>query len=450
MHEFYEKQVMVVGMARSGIAAARLLLALGARVMLYDAKPQCAFDLGDLPAHCECLFEQDPLPAVERMDALVLSPGVPTRLPFIQRAYALKKRVLAEIELGYLVAQADFVCISGTNGKTTTTALTGELFKNAGRTTYVLGNIGTPICEAAMDTRPGDVIVAETAALQLETIGRFRPRACALLNITEDHLDRFGTMEYYTACKMRMFENQTEEDFAVLNWDDPLTRAQAKKITRAQLFWFSRKCEMERGAFLRGDRILFKSGDCEADICAADEVKIPGAHNLENALAAVALAMCMGVSAETVAHTLKTFPGVEHRIEFVREVGGVRFINDSKGTNPDATIKAIEAMRAPTVLILGGYDKHSSFDGLFAAFTPDIEHVVLLGQTRQKLLQAAQAAGFDKITLVDTLAEAVPKAYALAKPGGNVLLSPACASWDQFDNFEQRGEVFKALVNTLR
>ncbi len=437
-------------MARSGVAAARLLQKLGADLLLYDQKSADCFDLEALfAAGAEDFLGGDPEAAAAKADILVLSPGVPTRQPFIQDAVAAGKKVISEIELGYLYSKAEFVCIGGTNGKTTTTTLTGEIFKNGGRDTYVLGNIGLPICEKALNTRKGEVIVAEVAALQLETIETFHPRAAALLNVTEDHLDRFGTMEYYTYCKMRMFENMQENDYAVMNLDDPITRSQIGQIKKPRLLTFSRKEEVEDGAFVRNGSIVFRLNGYEQTICGIEEVLIPGAHNLENALAAVCLSMAMGIKKEAVAYTLKTFPGVEHRIESVRTVGGVRFINDSKGTNPDATIKAIEAMKAPTVLILGGYDKHNTFDELFRHFTDNIVAVVLLGETKDKLLASAKKAGYKNITVVDTFKDAVLTAYRLAPKGGNVLLSPACASWDMFENFEQRGRVFKEIANSI-
>ena len=448
MFDFSGKKVMVVGMAASGISAARLLLKLGAEVTLYDAKPVLPDKLKGLQGKCRCIFEQDPSADVEEMDALVLSPGVPTRLEFIQKAYAFGKYVIAEIELGFQTSRAGFVCISGTNGKTTTTALTGEIFKNAGINTYVLGNIGVPICEKSAETKNGDIVVAETAALQLETVDTFKPRAAALLNITEDHMDRFLTMEYYTACKMKMFENQDSSDYAVFNYDDETVREQAKNIKSNAVF-FSRKQKVT-GAYVEAGRIVFEYCGKKNDICGADEVYIPGNHNLENALAAVCLASVMGISPKVIAYTLKTFKGVEHRIEFVKTVNDVDFINDSKGTNPDATIKAIQAMKKPTVLILGGFDKHSEFDTMFKAFTPMIKGAVILGQTRDKIRAAADANGFDNYELAETFEEAVKKAYKMAQKGGTVLLSPACASWGMFKNFEERGKVFKEIVANLR
>lgn len=447
------KKVLVVGMAKSGISAAKLLKKLGAETAIYDRRP--AEDFAQNGAVIALLktgvidfLGKDADAAEAWAEVLVLSPGVPVKQPFLERAMQNGKEVISEIELGYETAKAEFVGIGGTNGKTTTTALTGEIFKNAGRKTYVLGNIGLPICEYALETRPGDTIVAEIAALQLETIRTFHPRAFALLNITEDHQDRFGNMEYYTYCKMRAFENQGPEDYAVLNLDDPITAAQRGKV-KSHLLLFSRKQEVEEGAFVRDGKIIFRLAGKEQEVCPVEQIRIPGNHNLENALAATCLAMCRGIAASVVAYTLKTFPGVEHRIEFVRTVQGVDFINDSKGTNPDSTIKAIETMKKPTILILGGYDKHSEFDELFAHFTDKIVGIVILGATKQKILSAAERAGVTNIQLADSFEQAVRMAYAAAPAGGTVLLSPACASWDMFDNFEQRGEVFKQLVETF-
>lgn len=446
--DYKGKKVMVVGMAASGISAAKLLLEKQAQVVLYDGKPIENFELGELKEQCECVFGVDPTDRIAEMDALVLSPGVPTRLGFIQKAYELGKEVIAEIELGYQCSPADFVCISGTNGKTTTTALTGEIFRNAGKNTFVLGNIGTPICENAMDTKEGDVVVAETAALQLETTTTFRPRACALLNLTEDHMDRFLTMEYYTACKMKMFANQQEGDFAVFNYDDLPTREESKKIDKAAVIYFSRK-EKVKGAFVEDGCIVFNDGVRSAVICPAEEVRIPGPHNLENALAATALAMVMGIEPQVIAETLRTFAGVEHRLEYVRTLNGIEYINDSKGTNPDSTIKAIQTMKRPTVIILGGYDKHSDFMPMFEEFTDYITGIVILGVTKEKIRECAEKVGFKNYALVDTFEEAILRARDMCEENGTVLLSPACASWDMFKNFEQRGEIFKEFVNNL-
>ena len=445
------KKVMVVGMARSGLASARLLIEKGARVVLYDAKPAVAFKahaFDEFAGKAEFALGADADAAAQGADMLVLSPGVPTDLSFITAAKRRGAKVIGEIELGYLYAKAQFVAITGTNGKTTTTALTGEVFKNAGFTTFVLGNIGVPIAGEATRTKPGDIVVAETAALQLETIETFRPHACAVLNITEDHLNRYGTMENYIAAKERIFENQTQDDFCVLNHDNAVTRNMAGK-QKSKIIWFSRQVAPECGVFIKEGRIVSAQEDGTLDICAAAEVRIPGAHNLENALAATALARCYGIPAPVIRETLMTFPGVEHRIEFVREVDGVRYINDSKGTNPDATEKAAAAMDRPTVIILGGYDKHNSFVSLLRGFGESIRSVVAIGAVQQKLLEDAKAAGFENAVAAEGFLEAVEKCREIARPGWNVLLSPACASYDMFTDFEHRGRVFKDIVRSF-
>lgn len=431
-------------MARSGISAAKLLMSVGAKPVLYDSKT--GTELPEELSACETVFGGDPMSVMERCDALVLSPGVPTRLDFIRRAYQKKTPVLAEMELGYLACHGDFVAISGTNGKTTTTCLTGQIFEDAGFPTTVFGNTGLPICEIAEKTVDGDILVAETAALMLETTVDFHPKAAALLNLTEDHLDRFGTMEYYLSSKLKMFANQTADDISVLNYDNEITRNCADNVF-GKLYWFSVNEEVDRGAFLADGRIKFRDNNgIVRDVCSASELKIPGRHNLENALAALCLSLPLGVEIKSAARTLATFPGVEHRIEFVCERDGVRYINDSKGTNPDATINAINAMDRPTILILGGFDKHSGFDELFASFTDNITEIVLLGQTRDKLETAAKAAEFENYTLAENFEDAVKICMSSAKPGMNVLLSPACASWDSFIDFEQRGARFKEIV----
>ena len=450
--DYKNKKVLVIGMAKSGVSSAALLCALGADVTIYDVKrredipAELLKELDDYQYHD--MLGIDPTDQVEEMDMLVLSPGVPLGLPFIRRAYELNKPVLAEIELGFSVSKADFIAITGTNGKTTTTALTGEIFKNAGIHTHVLGNIGVPITQEALKTQPGDVVVAETAALQLDTIDTYRPKESAILNITEDHLDRYGTMENYIAAKAKIFKNQTPEDFCVLNYDNEIVRNLAPDI-KAQVFWFSTEQILLDGAYVRNGSICFAVNGVERVIMPAHELHIPGKHNLENALAATALACLYGIRTEVVADTLRTFPGVEHRIEFVRKVNGVSFINDSKGTNPDATINAIHAMTEPTVLILGGYDKKNDFVPLFMEFTPMIKAVLVLGDTAQKIIDTAQSCGYENYIKANGFEDAVLKAYSIAEAGDNVLLSPACASWDMFENFEQRGEVFKEIVKGL-
>ena len=444
------KSALVVGMAKSGVACARLLAEEGARVTINDVKPAAEL-AGVLDALKDLSFAdalgKDPMTLLDGCDLVVLSPGVSIEAPFAAEAKRRGIEVIGEIELGFRYARAPIVAITGTNGKTTTTALTGELFKAQGVRTWVLGNIGIPIAAHARETRESDVIVAEVAGFQLESTQEFHAHSCAILNLTEDHLNRFGTMEHYGAAKARVLRNQTKDDFCVFNADDPLVAAMAKEAA-GRVLWFSRRHEVENGAFVKNGRIVFRLDGVEQEVCGADELRIPGAHNLENALAAVAASLPVGVTPEAAARALRTFPGVEHRIEFVREAKGVRYINDSKGTNPDSTVKAVEAIKRPTVLLLGGSNKNSDYCPVFRAFEGKVKAVVAYGFTRGQILRDAKKTGYQNIYVVDgSFEEAVEKARSLAEPGDDVLLSPACASYDMFDNFEQRGRVFKEIVS---
>lgn len=448
-----KKTALVVGMARSGISSAKLLYKNGYNVIINDLKTV-------IPGLEEALSGIEytnrlgvpPEALLNGVDLMVLSPVIPIFKPFVQTAFKLGIEVIGEMELGYRYCdpRAKFVCIGGTNGKTTTTALTGEIFKANGNRTFVLGNIGIPISEHAMQTRPGDIIVTETAALQLESIDRFHAHAAGLLNITEDHMNRFESMDTYIAAKRRVFENQTSEDLCVLNADDPIVSASK---SRGRRLLFSRTHEVENGAFVRGGQIIFRMDGRETPLTGADELGIIGAHNLENALCAICLSMGMGVKAQALCETLRGFKGVEHRIEFTRVYNGITFFNDSKGTNPESTIKAVEAMKQPTVLLLGvgNYDKHSDYRPVFRSFGGKVKAVIVNGSNAPAILEAARAEGFSNIRQSsDDLSEMVDAALRLAVEGDAVLLSPACASWGMYDDFEERGRVFKDIVNLLR
>ena len=391
-----KKTALVVGMAKSGVASAILLYKKGYNVIINDLK-------SDIPGLSESLKKIKyvnrlgvaPEALLDGIDLMVISPVIPIFRPFVKEAIARGIEVIGEIELGYRYSNrgAKFVCIGGTNGKTTTTTLTGEIFteyhKRIGTgNAYVLGNIGVPITAHALDTKAGDTVVAETASLQLESIVDFRCNAAGLLNITEDHINRFGSMEAYIAAKMRMFENQTEEDFAALNADDPIV-ANAK--TRARKLFFSRKKEVEEGAFVRNGKIIFRMEGKETELIPADELGIIGAHNLENALCAVCLSLAMGVPADIVSSVLRSFKGVEHRIEYTRCYHGVTFYNDSKGTNPESTIKAVEAMKQPTILLLGvgNYDKQSDYRPVFRCFNGRVKACIVNGSNTEAIMKAA-------------------------------------------------------------
>ncbi len=447
------KRVLIVGMARSGIAAAQLLHKAGAVVTVNDSKSADAF--GDKLDELKSLnlsfrLGEDGLDALENQDMLVISPGVPIDAPIVQKAEKMRIPVLGEMEMASRFISCDMVAVTGTNGKTTTVSLLGAIFKEAGKLCYVAGNIGYPLSAAAMLAKPEDVVVAEVSSFQLETTKTFHPLSAAVLNVTEDHLNRHGTMDVYTGLKKHIFDAQGSRDFAVLNYEDDACRQMGDELN-SRVLYFSRLHEVPEGAFVRDGNIIWRLDGEEKVICKAEEVRIPGPHNLENALAATAIAASRGVPGAVIRHALRTFAGVEHRIEFVRELAGVRYINDSKGTNVDSTIKAVQSMRLPTVMILGGYDKHVTFRPLAAEIqkTPLIRHCVLIGATAAQLEKELTEAGYTAITHAKTLKEAVNLCRDMTEEGNNVLFSPACASFDMFEDYEQRGRIFKQLVNQL-
>ena len=450
---YEHKKVLVVGMARSGVAAAQLLRACGADVTVNDSKSE--EELGSQLIPLEGLqlnrrFGCSAMELLEGQDCLVISPGIPDSAPFVIRAKEMGIYVIGELELAAQLSRGTLTAVSGTNGKTTTVSLLGEMFSNSGKVTHVVGNIGYPFSLAALVSRKEDVIVCEVSSFQMETADTFHPHVALLTNITEDHLNRHGTMEVYTALKMRMFRNQTPDDYAVFNADDPGLHGLASQV-HSKVMKFSRKKEVREGAFVRNDAVWLRMDGTEKRICRTDEIYIPGPHNLENALGAVCVAGAMKIPIPVIRHTLKTFRGVEHRIERVRELDGIVYINDSKGTNVDSTIKAVQTMAEPTVMILGGYDKHTSFDPLAKEMVNSscIRRAILIGETAPLIQNALNRAGFGETEFADSLGQAVEKARAAADKGWNVLLSPACASFDMFKDYEERGRVFKDIVNNL-
>jgi len=451
--DYEGKKVLVVGMARSGVAAAQLLRASGAEVTVNDSKTEA--ELGAQLAPLEGLqlerrFGCGAMELLDGMDCLVISPGIPDTAPFVVKAREAGIYVIGELELAAQLSRGTLVAVSGTNGKTTTVSLLGEIFANCGKVTHVVGNIGYPFSLAALVSKPEDVVVCEVSSFQMETADTFHPHVALLTNITEDHLNRHGTMEVYTAMKMRMFARQTEADWAVFNADDPGLKGLAEQV-HSRVLQFSRVKEVPEGAFVRNGHIIVRMGGGDKKICRTDEIYIPGPHNLENALGAVCVAAAMKVPAPVIRHSLRTFRGVEHRIEKVRELAGVTYINDSKGTNADSTIKAVQTMTSPTVIILGGYDKHASFDSLSREIRSSgmIRRAVLIGETAGLIRNSLERAGFREIEEADSLRDAVIRAREAAGEGWNVLLSPACASFDMFKDYEERGRVFKEIVNGL-
>ena len=452
MNELENKKILVVGMGKSGIAAVQALLKLGAVVSVYDRKNEDQIDIQLIQylknKNVTCYFDEEPDNTGD-LDMVVISPGVPTDTGFVQKARDAGAEVIGELEIAYRVGKGKYIAITGTNGKTTTTTLVGEIFKNSGRKTYVVGNVGVAVISKALCTTQDDWLVTETSSFQLETTKYFKPEVSALLNITPDHMDRHKTLENYAQAKARIFRNQDENQYFVVNYDDEESYKLAAQC-KAKVIPFSRKSVLELGCFVLDGDIVIRNekGQC-IDICSMDELKIPGAHNLENALAAAATGYFSGISSEVIGKTLREFEGVEHRLEFSGEVDGVRFVNDSKGTNPDASIKAIEAMKEKIILIAGGYDKGSDYEDFINAFQGRVKHLILLGKTAPKIKETAERLGFTDITMAKDMDECVKIGYKLASPGDTVLLSPACASWDMYTCFEQRGEHFKNCVRDL-
>lgn len=448
----FNKRVVVAGAGKSGIGAAKLLLGLGAEVIVFDQndktdKVEVLHKLSDYEKVGVVVGKLDEA-LLDTVDLMVISPGIPVEEPFVEEFRSRNIPVWSEIELAFRVAKGSIAAITGTNGKTTTTALVGEICQTYNSNTFTVGNIGIPFTQVAAETDENSLIVAEISSFQLETIDEFCPEVSAVLNVTPDHLNRHHTFECYRDTKMKIAGNQKAGQICVLNYDDENTREMGQKIT-ATPFYFSRLTQLDEGVCLQGKQIVLRHNGEELPILAVDEMKLLGNHNIENYMAAIAIAYFMKIPVEVIRRACMEFKGVEHRIEFVREVKGVAYYNDSKGTNPDAAIKGIQAMNRPTLLIGGGYDKEVPFDDWIESFDGKVRYLVLIGQTAQIIAQTAREHGFDSIIFEENLEAAVNTCYRLANPGDAVLLSPACASWGQFDNYEQRGDMFKEFVRDL-
>ena len=446
------KKILVVGLGKSGKAAVEALNELGALVSGQDNSPADKLNTQFLK-----YMENNSIPSYLGMlpddmasyDMLVLSPGVPTDLDFIKAAENAGVEIIGELELAYRITEGRYVAITGTNGKTTTTTLVGEIFREAGLPSAVVGNIGNPVVTAALNSTSDEWMVAEVSSFQLETTSRFRPAVSAFLNLTPDHLNRHKTMEAYGEAKARVFANQTADDFLVINYDDKSCYSLAKSC-KARIVPFSRLEKLDYGAYLDDNKMLvFNDGTELISICSSNELKIIGNHNIENALAAIAICISAGIDAEIIAETIREFPGVEHRIEFTEEVDGVRYFNDSKGTNVDASIIAIKALEHDIILIAGGDGKAQDFTELAEHLNGAVKALVLLGRDAPVIEDAARKAGFNEIFTEKDMNDVVHRCSEISEPGDNVLLSPACASWDMYDNYEQRGQHFKECVREM-
>ncbi len=447
---YENKKVIVCGMARSGISAAKLLASVGADVTLQDMKPMdVLIKLHDIEAYkkegIKIFAGANPDDIIDGFDYAVLSPGVPCDLPFIKKAESSGVKVISEVELAYTLTECPVCAITGTNGKTTTTTLTGMLLNKKYKNTAVVGNIGVAYSEKVKSLKADDFVCAEISSFQLETSDTFRPHIAAVLNITPDHLNRHKTMDNYVAVKEKIFMKQNKDDFTILNKNDEYCVKMADK-TKGKVFFFSSAEKLDEGIYLDGDNIHIKWNGLDEDVINIHDLRILGTHNYENVMAAVACAVCAGVDMESIREILKEFNGVEHRIEYCGTFDGVDYYNDSKGTNPDASIRAVLAMRKPIVLIGGGYDKDSSYDEWVKLYDGRVKKLILIGATAGKIAECCDRYGFKDYEFADTFKKCIEKCKASAEEGDCVLLSPACASWGMFEDYEQRGRMFKEMV----
>lgn len=451
--DFLGKNVVVIGAGKSGIGAVSLLHTLGANIVLFDGNEKA--DVQALREKVSAYQVKDvyvgtlPETVVKETQMLVLSPGVPTDTDFVHKFRENGAVILGEIELGYQAAKGRLIGITGTNGKTTTTTLVGQIMEEYFGNTFVVGNIGNPYTLEALKTTEESVTVAEISSFQLETAIDFKPNVSAILNVTPDHLNRHHTMENYAAAKEAIAGKQTKEDTCVLNYENEYTRQFGARCN-ASVVYFSSKTKLNNGYYLEGEEIVVAKDGEVTTLMNIHDMNLVGICNVENVMAAIAISKAMGVPYDNIIDTVKRFKAVEHRIEFVATKRGVDYYNDSKGTNPDAAIQGIKAMCKPTILIGGGYDKENEYDEWIEAFDNKVKLFVLIGQTREKIAKCARAHGFDDIVMADTFEEAMDICIQNAKNGDAVLLSPACASWGMFPNYEVRGQMFKEIVNSIK
>lgn len=448
-----DKKVLVIGAAKSGIAASKFLASQGAQVIINDIKSNLELievekELESFK-NIETLWGRQPEITSIKPDFIVVSPGISLDIPPLKEASLRGIPIIGELELAFCFSHSPFVAITGTNGKTTTTTLIGQLFQDAGRNVLVGGNIGLPLISQVDRFDQKDIIVAEASSFQLETINLFKPKVAAILNITPDHLDRHKTLDEYIRCKGQIFKNQVAEDYLILNYDDKIVRKLAPQV-ESKVIYFSRKNKLETGVYLKEDEIYISIDNFIEKVCNKGDIYIKGNHNLENAMAAIAVGFIMGLDRKQIKSTLEIFPGVSHRLEYVTEINNVKYINDSKGTNPDASIKALESFQQPIVLIAGGKNKGSNFGEIAKIIKEKVKELVLVGEAAPEIREAMEEQNFTNYYLTSSFEEAVYKAHNLAIPGDIVLLSPACASWDMFNSYEERGDYFKELVFKLR
>lgn len=446
-----DKNILVVGLGVSGIACIKGLNKLGAHIFVYDESPKekCSEKLQELDGiEASFFFGNEEIKKInfEIFDFAIKSPGIKYEEPIIRILTEKNIKVISDIEAAYKVTEADIVSITGTNGKTTTTVLIGEIIKESKKNYKVTGNIGSGMFFDALNSDKEDILVAEVSSFQLAGTIDYKPHISVITNITPDHMDFHHTYESYIDAKFKNAVNQDENDFAILNYEDEKIMDFSHKIKAKKIFFSSERI-LDEGIYVRDDKMVYTHDEKTKIIININDIFIPGKHNLENAMCAAGAAMSLGISTQTIADVLRSFKGVEHRLEFCGEFNGVKFYNDSKGTNPDASVKAVEGIEKPIILIAGGYDKDSSYDELIESFRDKVKSLVLLGQTADKIEACARSHGFTDIYRVVNMDEAVKKCFEMSEHGDNVVLSPACASWGMYPNFEVRGKDFKERVD---
>ncbi|MBU5438177.1 UDP-N-acetylmuramoyl-L-alanine--D-glutamate ligase [Tissierella sp. MSJ-40] len=447
-----DKRVLILGLGISGVSTVKALNKLGSKLIISDSKSE--EELKDFLTQIKDIdldkyLNTNDVP-LEGIDLIIKSPGIPPTANIIKKAKSKNIEVITDIELAYRVSPTkNIIAITGTNGKTTTTTLVGKFFNKANFNTHVAGNIGVGILWDMVNAKEEDVFVIEVSSFQLDNTIQFKPKVSLIINITPDHLNWHGSIENYVDAKKKIFKNQDESDFVVLNYDDITLRNMGDEIN-SNVIWFSVNNILDKGVYIEDEYIVIKDEEKITKVLPYKDIKMLGKHNLENALGSIGIGWIMGLDVEIMAEVLRTFPGVEHRIEFVSSIDGINFYNDSKGTNPDASIKAIEAINSPIILIAGGLDKGSDFGEYISSFNGKVKALILLGQTKEKIKSSALDKGYKNIFTVESMEEAVNLSYELGDKGDNVLLSPACASWDMYKSFEDRGKDFKKVVYSLK